>query len=90
MADLTAGWAVVGNDGRRLGIIRGVGQNYVLVDAGRGADDLHVPASAIGNIEHEVVHLNLSLGEARSMGWEQAPREEDEPEGEEPDLHRHV
>jgi len=90
MADLSAGWTVVGNDGRRLGIVRDVGQNYVLVDTGLGTDNLHVPASAIGNIEHEVVHLNLSLAEARSMGWEQAPREEDLPEGEEPDLHRHV
>jgi hypothetical protein len=90
MADLRAGWAVVGNDGRRLGTIRDVGQYYVVVELGHGADNLHVPASAIGNIEHDVVHLNLSLGEARSMGWEQAPRDDDEPEDREPDLHRHI
>ncbi len=89
MADLQAGWIVVGNDGRRLGSIRDVGQNYVLVSTGLGSGELHVPASAIGNIEHEVVHLNVSIRDARAMGWEQAPRE-DAPEGQEPDLHRHV
>jgi hypothetical protein len=90
MADLQAGWIVVGNDGRRLGSIRDVGQNYVLVSIGLASDALHVPASAIGNIEHEVVHLNVSIRDARAMGWEQPPREEDAPESQEPDLHRHV
>jgi hypothetical protein len=90
MADLTAGWTVVGNDDRRLGTIRDVGQNYLLVTTGPGSHDLYVPASAIGNIQDEVVHLNVSVAAARSMGWEQAPRGEDAPEGPESDLHRHV
>jgi hypothetical protein len=90
MADLQAGWMVVGNDGRRMGSIREVGQNYVLVSTGIGSENLHVPASAIGNVEHEIVHLNVSLRDATAMGWEQAPRDTDAPEGDEPDLHRHV
>ncbi len=90
MMDLKPGWVVVGNDGRRLGTIREVGQNYVLVSPGRLSENLHVPASAIGNIEHETVHLNVALAQAVAMGWEQPPRDEDAPEGEEPDLHRHV
>lgn len=90
MADLKAGWAVVGNDGRQVGTIREVGQHYLLVATSRRSDDLYVPASAIGNIEHEVVHLNVAAGNASSMGWDQPPREDDEPEGREPDLHRHI
>ena len=36
MTDLKAGWAIVGNDGRRLGTVLSVGQNYILASrAGR-------------------------------------------------------
>ena len=53
---------------------------------------LYVPASAIANVEHEVVHLNLAKREAEQMGWEEPPREPDAPDGvaETDDLHRHV
>ena len=91
MEHLQHGWAVMGNDGRRLGTIAEVGQNYVLVSRGAFARDLYVPASAIANVENETVYLNLARREAEGMGWEQAPRSEDEldtmPES---DLHRHV
>ena len=91
MTDLEPGWPVVGNDGQRLGTIKHVGQNYVLTSGAGHLGDLHVPASAIGNVENAVVYLNLAKGEAEQMGWEQPPREEDQlepaPEG---DLHRHV
>jgi hypothetical protein len=91
MTDLKHGWAVVGNDGRRLGTVKDVGQNYVLTSRGGRADDLFVPASAIANVRDETLHLNLTKRDAEQMGWEQAPREEDAletaPGG---DLHRHV
>lgn len=91
MTDLKHGWAVVGNDGRRLGIVKDVGQNYVLTSRGGLAADLFIPASAIANVRDETLHLNLAKRDAEQMGWDQAPREEDEletaPEG---DLHRHV
>ena len=90
MTDLRPGWSVVGNDGRRLGTMREVTQNYILVSTGAMSQDLHVPASAIANVDREVVHLNLSVREAVAMGWEQPPREDDTLEGQEPDLHRHV
>ncbi len=90
MTDLRAGWVVLGNDGRRLGSIREVSQNYVLVSTGPFSGDLHVPASAIANIEHDLVHLNIATRDAESMGWEQPPRGEDVLESNEPDLHRHV
>ena len=38
MADLKPGWAVVGNDGKRVGSVRYVGQNYVLTLDGLAGD----------------------------------------------------
>lgn len=92
MTDLQAGWAVVGNDGRRLGTVQEAGQNYVLTSRGALTVPLYVPASAIANVENEMVHLNLAKNEAEQMGWEQPPREPDEPEGSEDEdlLHRHI
>jgi hypothetical protein len=90
MTDLKPGWRVAGNDGQRLGTVREVGQNYLLVSTARLSEDLYVPASAIANIEEKVVHLNVAAREAGSMGWGQPPRDEDAPEGEQSDLHRHV
>jgi hypothetical protein len=92
MTDLKAGWAVVGNDGHRLGTVQDVGQNYILASRGVFSGPLYVPASAIANVEHSVVHLNLAKNEAENMGWEQPPREEDAPEVREDTdrLHRHV
>ncbi len=90
MADLRPGWKVVTNDGRPFGTVERVGQHYLFVShSGRGSG-LWVPATAIANVDREVVHLNLAKPEAESMGWEQPPRDADEPGGEESDLHRHV
>jgi hypothetical protein len=90
MADLKAGWAIVGNDGRRLGTVESVGQNYILASKGGLSGRLYIPASHVANVQHEVVHLNLAKSEADAMGWEQPPRNEDTPETTAPDLHRHV
>jgi len=90
MTELKPGWAVVGNDGRRLGTVKDVGQNYVLTSRG-GGGDLYVPASAIANVRDETVILNLAKREADAMGWEQGPRDVDVLEtGPVGDLHRHV
>jgi hypothetical protein len=90
MTDFRAGWAVVGNDGRRLGAVKDVGRNYVLITRSGFSADLYVPASHIANVEHETIHLNLTHDEAEQMGWDQAPRD-DEPETDpESDLHRHI
>jgi hypothetical protein len=91
MTDLKAGWTVVANDGHLLGIVRDVGQNYVLVSRAGRSSDLFVPASAIANVDDAVVYLNLAKGEAEEMGWEQSPRDKDPLETTpESDLHRHV
>lgn len=91
MADLKPGWSIVGNDGRRVGTVRDVGQNYVLASIGGLASDIYVPASAIANIEHEVIHLSIPQRDVAQMGWAQPPRDEDVPAtSPESDLHRHV
>jgi hypothetical protein len=91
MMDLKAGWAIVGNDGRRFATVESVGQNYILASRTGVHGHLYVPASHIANVEHEVVYLNLAKHEADEMGWEQAPRDQDAPEtSPEADLHRHV
>jgi hypothetical protein len=91
MAELKAGWAIVGNDGHRFGTVESVGQNYIFASKAGLAGHLYVPASHVANVEHEVVYLNLAKGEADEIGWEQPPRDQDAPETTpEADLHRHV
>jgi hypothetical protein len=91
MADLKPGWVVVGNDGHRVGSIREVGQNYLLASTGGLSGNVYIPASAIGNVEHETVHLNVAQRDVAEMDWEEPPREEDAPvTSPEADLHRHV
>lgn len=91
MADLKPGWLVIGNDGGRVGSIREVGQNYVLTSTSGLAHDLYVPASAIANVDDEVVHLSVRERDVAGMGWEQQPRDDDAPTSStETDLHRHI
>jgi hypothetical protein len=91
MADLKPGWAVVGNDGKHIGAVKQVGQHYMLTSIDGSASDIYVPASAIANVEHEVIHLSLPQRDVAGMGWEQPPRDDDVPAtSPETDLHRHV
>ena len=92
MTDLKAGWAIVGNDGRRLATVVSVGQNYILASRPGLSGSLYVPASHVANVENEVVYLNLAKSEADAMGWEQPPRNADAPESNAgtDDLHRHI
>ena len=91
MTDLRAGWAVLGNDGRRLGSIKAVGQNYILASRPGFAGDLYVPVSSVANVTSGAVHLNITARDAEQMGWEQQPRDEDEFEaGSDTDLQRHI
>jgi hypothetical protein len=90
MADLKPGWTVVGSDGRRVGAVRKVGQNYILTSTGL-VSDIYVPASAIANVEHEVVDLSVHQRDVAEMGWGQPPRDDDAPAtSPETDLHRHI
>jgi hypothetical protein len=78
IADLKPGWDVVTNDGHRLGRIKEVGQHFVEVSGGVFSTALFVPASAIGNVENETIHLGIANGEVEAMGWQQPPRTSDE------------
>lgn len=89
ITDFRAGWTVVGNDGQRLGTIKEVGHDYVLVSRSMFGAHLYVPVSSIANVEQETIHLNLTRDDALQMGWEQAPRH-DELEAGPDDLHRHI
>ena len=91
MADIQAGWTVVGNDGRPVGTVREVGQNYILTSTAGSSRDIYVPASAVANVERESVHLSVSQPNVAHMGWEQPPRGDDAPtDPTRTDLHRHV
>ncbi len=91
IADLQPGWDVLTNDGHRLGRIRDVGQHYVEVSGGLFSSALYVPASAIGNVENETVHLKYAQGEVDTAGWQSPPRSSDELQtGVEPDADREI
>ena len=59
-------------------MIREVGQHFLKVSGRHFSSDLFVPASAITNVEHESVHLNVADAEVDAMGWQQPPRTSDE------------
>jgi hypothetical protein len=78
MGDIRSGWEVLTNDGHRLGTIREVGQHFLKVSGSRFGSAIFVPSSAIANVEHESVHLNIAAGEVDAMGWQQRPRTPDD------------
>jgi len=78
IADLRPGWDVMTNDGHRLGRVKDIGQHFLEVSGGLFSTALFVPASAIGNVQKETVHLTIASGEVDSMGWQQRPRTSDE------------
>ena len=91
IADLRPGWDVVTNDGHRLGRVVETGQHFLEVSGGFFSTTLFVPASAIGNVENETVHLTLARREVDGMGWQQPPRTSDELRaGEQRDVDRDI
>jgi hypothetical protein len=77
IADLKPGWPVVTNDGHRLGTIREVGQHFLKVSGSGFAGAIFIPASHIGNVADETVHLTVAASEVDAMGWHQPPRTSD-------------
>jgi hypothetical protein len=91
MADIKPGWVVVGNDGHHVGTVREASQNYLLTHTTGLTSQLYIPASAIANVEHEMVHLSYPQRDVAQMGWDQPPRVDDSPSSSpEADLHRHI
>jgi len=90
MTDFRPGWAVLGNDGQQLGIIKGVGNNYLVTSRRGFASDLYVPVTSIATVGHETVQLNLTRSDAEHMGWERPPLHDERESEPGDDLHRHV
>jgi hypothetical protein len=91
MTDLRAGWPVLGNDGRRVGTVKDIRQDYIVTSRPGFAGDLFVPVSAVANVVQETIHLNLRQTDVDMMGWEQEPLQDDRLEdGPDEGLHRHV
>ena len=91
MADLKPGSEIVGNEGRRVGTISSVGQEYIVAATRVGSVQLHIPASGVGNVRDGVVWLNVASADVESMGWQEPPRTEDTlVPTTTSDLHRHV
>jgi hypothetical protein len=91
MTDLRPGWAVVGNEDRRIGIVKDVRQDYIVTSRPGFAADLYVPVSAVANVVDETIHLNVRQIDVDQMGWEQRPLADDELDHHPADdLHRHI
>jgi hypothetical protein len=91
MTDLQPGWPVLGNDGRRVGTVKEVRQDYIVTSRPGPSADLFVPVSSVANVVREAIHLNIRQVDVDQMGWEQAPRHDEKlGEGADSDLHRHV
>jgi hypothetical protein len=90
MTDLRPGWPVLGNDGRRVGSVKGIRQDYIVTSRPAFSADLFVPVSAVANVVQETIYLNIRQTDVDQMGWEQEPLQDDRPEDPADDLHRHV
>jgi hypothetical protein len=74
-------WAVVGDDGHHLGIIKEVGHHYLLISRSLIGAHLHVPVSSIANVQHETIHRDITRDDALQMGWERPPRHDELEDG---------
>lgn len=91
MTDLRPGWPVLSNDGRRIGTVKDVLQDYIVTSRPGPFADLFVPVSSVANVVREAIHLNIRQADVDQMGWEQEPRlDERLGEGPQSELHRHV
>lgn len=90
VTDFQPGWAVFGNDDRRIGTVKRVGHSYVVTSRSVFAADMYIPVTSIANVENETIYLNVTQSDAEHMGWEQEPRDDEAEAGPEDQLHRHI
>jgi len=70
------GWDVFGADGDKVGDVSEVYGNSFLIEKGfLFKTSLYVPFSAVTNVEHDRVYLNVNKNEIESQGWDQMPRD---------------
>lgn len=69
------GWDVFGADGEKVGDVAEVYGNYFLIEKGfLFKSSLYVPFSAITDVEHDRVYLNVSKNEIENLGWDEIPQ----------------
>lgn len=71
---ISAGDEVIAADGEAVGTVAAVHPRYLLVEKGvLFLTDFHIPDSAIAQYDVDAgkVHLNVSVEQARSSGWDQ-------------------
>jgi len=72
--EIDHGWDVFGADGEKVGDVHEVQPHYIVVSKGFFfPTERYVPVSAITNVEHDRVYLNVSKDQIDSMGWDAAP-----------------
>jgi hypothetical protein len=68
------GWDVIGADDEKIGDVADVQDTYIVVSSGRiFICERYVPVSAITDIEHDRVYLNVSKDGIEAQGWDQPP-----------------
>src|SRR6476469_10735801 len=72
--EIDHGWDVSGADGDKVGDVAHVQTNYITVSkAFLFKTDMYIPVSAISNIEHDRVYLNVTKHDIERQGWDQLP-----------------
>ena len=73
-AHIAHGWEVVGSDGHSIGHVKGTGEDYVLVTAGRlFKHDLYVPIDHITEARDGRVAVNVPANHVDEEGWRYPP-----------------
>jgi uncharacterized protein (TIGR02271 family) len=72
--EIDNGWDVFGADGEKVGDVHEVQPHYLVVSKGFFfPTERYVPVSAISNVEHDRVYLNVTKEQIDSMGWDVVP-----------------
>jgi hypothetical protein len=76
--EIDNGWEVVGANGAIIGKVHDVQPHYVVVSKGFFFPEEHyIPVSAITNVEHQRVYLNVSKQDIATLGWDAAQTDDD-------------
>jgi hypothetical protein len=77
--DLEPGSPIVTNDAQHVASMRSIGPEYIVATSRQRSGMLYIPASAVGNVRHGMIWLNVASGRVASMGWDVPPRTNDMP-----------
>jgi uncharacterized protein (TIGR02271 family) len=72
--EIDHGWDVFGADGEKVGDVADVQSNFITVSKGFiFKTDMYIPVSAISNVEHDRVYLNVTKDQVEAQGWDRMP-----------------